>query len=1002
MGAILVSAAEIWQLRSAQLSPGLIAAIAAVLLSSGAAYGSLLGLWWIVADRAARLIRPNAPNAALPRALLAALTLAYPTIWLVRQLATGRQAAQLIGTPLRRGLIAAALLMLVVAAFAFGVQLARRANARRRTALLVALILSLLTLALHWADAQLYRRLYDYLHYALALTYLSSATLAALAWLRALGQQWAPKTARLKFTVVIAVCALTLCCWVLGRRALSDDARRRFVAAEQATTVAHLLEFLPLPAEDEPPALVDESEPNDSEPSTARYSGAKDANVLLITIDALRPDHLSLHGYRRKTSPQIDALARRSIRFNTAYCQAPLTCYSIPSLHTGDYLRSSLSLLPSPPPTLADILAPRGLATHALYNRSIFFCDDKRAMSYGSRRFGFRSADTELRPAAQLTEQALNYMLRRRDRQFFLWLHYFDVHEPYLNHNGFGYGERAIDRYDSGVAYVDHHLGRLLRGVRQLPRKTIIILTSDHGEEFGEHGGSYHGSSLYDEQVRVPLLIAVPGLAPRVSNTPVQLVDIAPTVLDLLHIEHPPSIRGRSLLPLLLGHKDDNRPAFSEVDTKKMVRVGKYKLIHDYRRKTYQLYDLATDPREQTNKITQELVVAGQLRGQLQAWFDSLRRGAKDRASVPRAIALGRLGDRRAVKDLKQLLLSPGQPSTRRAEAARLLGRLQDKAALPALRSATYDDDLEVADEAAIALGELKDQAAREALQITLEHAAGYRRLRAAIAAARSGDTRATPALIEGLYAADWRIQNRAAHYLGLVGDRRAVPDLIAIAEQLQIRSRAALALGRLHGRYPDPRIVSYLLERIQRDDHEDVRQRAIAAIAYSGDLSTTSQLIAQLGKREEDDPWIVEALARLGRLQNELAGFDLGKASDAAEGTLSACQRNNSPSVEEFLSDSHCTTISGDFSWQLGAATTPAAATWLLRARAANAGKLTLTIDQRIVGSIKLRPGWQNYRLAANGITGGSKAPVRVLTDPPQPLTIDYLIGLPAREKRE
>src|SRR5262249_30328108 len=162
-----------------------------------------------------------------------------------------------------------------------------------------------------------------------------------------------------------------------------------------STVASQQLAWLPLHFDGEGPVLFEGGAGR-----TMRLTGdfrLRDAHVVLVTIDALRPDHLGVYGYQRHTSPNIDALAARAVRFEQAYCQAPLTCYSVPSLLTGDYLRSTLGLLPQPPLTLARILSPHGYVTAAFYNESIFFCDDQRATSYGTRRFGFKYAETELR-----------------------------------------------------------------------------------------------------------------------------------------------------------------------------------------------------------------------------------------------------------------------------------------------------------------------------------------------------------------------------------------------------------------------------------------------------------------------------------------------------------------------------------------------------------------------------------------------------------------------------
>src|SRR5262249_29552298 len=155
-----------------------------------------------------------------------------------------------------------------------------------------------------------------------------------------------------------------------------------------------------------------------------------------------------------------------------------------------------------------------------------------------------------------------------------------------------------VERYDSEVAFVDRQLGRLVAALERLDRPVVLVLTADHGEEFKEHGGWYHGSSVYEEQVRVPLIVVAPGLGPRVVRQPVELVDVAPTVMGLLGQAAPPSLRGDDLGAALLGG-GEARPIFAEVDTRRMVADERWKLIHDVRRDTWELYDLDADPGEQ-------------------------------------------------------------------------------------------------------------------------------------------------------------------------------------------------------------------------------------------------------------------------------------------------------------------------------------------------------------------------------------------------------------------
>jgi RimJ/RimL family protein N-acetyltransferase len=246
-----------------------------------------------------------------------------------------------------------------------------------------------------------------------------------------------------------------------------------------------------------------------------RVSGA---HLLLITVDALRADRLGRVVNGHSVTPTLDGLAARGVVFERTYTQAPHSSYSLSSLHTGEYLHETVSLgQPQPLVTLASAMRADGRLTAALYTRGIFFTEGERLYPYRDTDFGFaRSAHVD-RDADAQTEAAtreLDDIVRRGEPPSFLWVHYFDAHAPYQ-----GRGATAEAQYDDAVARIDRALGRLFEHARRtLARDAVIAVTADHGEEFGEHGGVYHGSALYDEQVRVPLVIAAPGVSPLTGD----------------------------------------------------------------------------------------------------------------------------------------------------------------------------------------------------------------------------------------------------------------------------------------------------------------------------------------------------------------------------------------------------------------------------------------------------------------------------------------------------
>ncbi len=277
-------------------------------------------------------------------------------------------------------------------------------------------------------------------------------------------------------------------------------------------------------------------------------------NVLLVSIDALRADRLGSYGYRRKTSPTIDAMAAAGVRFAQAFTACPSTRCALPALHTGRYASTLGALSAGGIPTLAQVLARAG------YDTAAITCCDRFAIAR-RETLGFTHLDAtanavRMQQAGQdnadvVVDRTLEW-LRGRDRSkpYFAWLHLYEPHFPYAAESGPDFGDSASDRYDREIFAVDAQLARLMAEVEPT---TIVVITADHGEELGEHGIRFHARSLYNAVVRVPLVMRVPGVAARVVDAPVSLVDVMPTLLDLAGVEGPPGMNGRTLGPALRG-----------------------------------------------------------------------------------------------------------------------------------------------------------------------------------------------------------------------------------------------------------------------------------------------------------------------------------------------------------------------------------------------------------------------------------------------------------------
>ena len=456
---------------------------------------------------------------------------------------------------------------------------------------------------------------------------------------------------------------------------LAVSANLRFVAFTQAPLSGALLDgvrrLAPIPA-------AAAHAPARSAPDAAPVPSLGDAHIILVTIDALRADRLG------RRTPHLDALAAHSLRFTRAYAAVPSTAFSITALLTG----TPPDRLGDGSRTLAETLGARRWFTQAFYPAGLFFDGRSRLERQARTRFGFAWADTRTLDAPALTDAVLARLAQLRsdgEPRAFLWVHYFDVHEPYQAHPGLTDGDSAEARYDGEVAFVDRELGRLLDGIRRLERPVILCVTADHGEELGEHGGAYHGSSLYEEQIRVPLLLAAPGLEPRVIDEPVQLTDVAPALLALA------AVPGGA--PTLLGGGGD---AHAQLGTLRMLVRDHWKLIHDSRGDLDELYDL--DAIRASSTIGSTPRRAAPLHAALEQWFalatpDTLERTLKERRRRPARRGRARAGRAAGlfVAPHAARLLDDADAVVR-AESALALAEMTDRAALPAPLVALLDE----------------------------------------------------------------------------------------------------------------------------------------------------------------------------------------------------------------------------------------------------------------------------------------------------------------------
>lgn len=601
----------------------------------------------------------------------------------------------------------------------------------------------------------------------------------------------------------------------------------------------------------------------------------RDRDVLLITVDALRADVLSAIG-RPGIAPELDALSAESVVFRRAYTPAPHTSYALASLLTAKFMKQVLELpgAEADHPTLPDLLRRYGYRTAAFYPPAIFFVDAARFEALRERGFGFEYRKEMFASADQRVTQLEQYLDEvTPGHPLFVWVHLFEPHEPYDPPAAFVREDSARGRYDGEVRVCDRAIGELVRRFRARRPGATVIVTADHGEEFGEHGGSFHGTTLFDEQVRVPLLWSSPGLAKaRAVDTPVELTDVGTTLLSAAGIPREARMRGDDLGPVLSGAEDRVTSfAFASVETQHMATDGKLKVICDGEHGHCALFDLESDPGERRNLAEKRANDVARLRGAIDAFFASIPRAEalafRDGAGFPEALARAKLGAPGVGPEVVPLLGDPR--AAVRAAAARVLGELQVASALPMLdRARSQDSDPEVRAEAAIAALALGADAAADQV-VTLLAAAedeeqASRARRAALALARVARAEALPQLAQ--LALDDKAQEaerlRAIAGLGALQTPQGVDPLIALLDDVRLRTAAAEALGELGGK----RAADALAKQLQGERYPAARRAEARALVRLQDRRAVA-LIRKLLGMETSLPDGVRLLMELGEL---------------------------------------------------------------------------------------------------------------------------------------
>lgn len=427
-----------------------------------------------------------------------------------------------------------------------------------------------------------------------------------------------------------------------------------------------------------------------TEPCPAVYED-RDYNILFISIDTLRADRLGAYGYERETSPNIDALASESFLFENCFSQAPATLISHSTMFTGLYPGAhgaqcmTFSALPPSAQTLPEILALNGYRTAGFTGGAQlgrFFGFSQGFETYYDEGGGFK----------ETWPRARKWLDENSGEKFFLFLHTFDVHHPYKppppfntmfakDYDGpledfipielleaINAGEIEVTKedreyissvYDGGIRYVDGYIGRIVNYLKEkgLLDKTIIVFTSDHGEEFDEHGViGMHAHTVYDELLHVPLIIRVPEAEPRKISRRVGLVDLVPSLLDFTGISYPPdAFQGATFSGMAedeLNCPPEKRTLYAEKEYLSVEDYGRMKAIKNgdwkfkmltmpprpraffrvvgslvYPVRGKELYNISADPGEKVNRLSSRAPLA---RAMEAALYDYMKRNEKN------------------------------------------------------------------------------------------------------------------------------------------------------------------------------------------------------------------------------------------------------------------------------------------------------------------------------------------------------------------------------------
>ena len=382
----------------------------------------------------------------------------------------------------------------------------------------------------------------------------------------------------------------------------------------------------------------------------SKVQRAENLNVVIITLDTLRADRVGCYGYDKARTPRLDELAEMGVKFENAVCQAPLTLPSHASIFTGLYPPShqirdnGAYYLDQGFQTLAEIFKEKGYNTAAFIGA--FPVDSRFGLDQGFDLYDdefkeeekFKTFDSERR-AGDVYKSFQEWFLENFQSQFFVWVHYYDPHLPYEPPSP--YREQFSDPYDGEVAYTDFYVGEVIDLLedKNVIDNTLVVVVGDHGEGLGDHKEIDHGLFLYNSTLKVPFMFYASQNLPahKVITSQVRLIDVFPTVLDLLGMSISEGVQGESLIPYMEGKRKADLVSYIETfHPREMFRWAALRGIVDGRMKYIdapkpELYDMEMDPEEDHNIYQEEKLVASRLKRDLDGLIEKYSSGTSSR-----------------------------------------------------------------------------------------------------------------------------------------------------------------------------------------------------------------------------------------------------------------------------------------------------------------------------------------------------------------------------------